>query len=219
MNQIGEGYVQVGRLNPSISFYINEKTEHKVVIKRILITQGFKELAVYKRINQLCLNGVPKLLDYWMDERYLYLKISHMAGISLNRIHEPSHAALKRHFIDRFDQVIFFAEQMLKNFHRTGYLHLDIKPENLMLDETLNLTLIDFGVSAASTEQQTNDGTLAFMAPEAVHMTAPVDELSDAFSLGMSLKYVVEGEISRLSRPGLERLSELCHQDKKLRRY
>lgn len=218
MNQIGEGYKQVGRKSAKISFYTNDKTEHQVVVKRTLITQGFKELAVYKKLNQLRLCGFPQLLDFWMDERHLYLKISHMPGISLNHIHEPCHSALKRRFIDQFDRMIFSAEEMLKNFHLTGFLHLDIKPENIMLDETLNLSLIDFGISSLPSDQQVKCGTLAYMAPEAVFMTAPVDELSDAFSLGMSLKYVLEGEINRLSCSGLQRLAALCHEDKKYRR-
>ena len=56
--------------------------------------------------------------------------------------------------------------------HIKGYLHLDIKPQNILVDENLNLRIADFG--SVSLFHQDNDkisevkGTSYFLAPEAI---------------------------------------------------
>jgi len=52
--------------------------------------------------------------------------------------------------------------------HENGFAHLDLKPENLMLDMDYNLKLIDFGFSAPikGYKQEKLMGTPAYMAPE-----------------------------------------------------
>lgn len=55
--------------------------------------------------------------------------------------------------------------------HEAGILHLDIKPDNMMMDETGKITLIDFGTSKIQGQVTTPPaddavGTPVFMAPE-----------------------------------------------------
>jgi WD40 repeat protein/serine/threonine protein kinase len=72
-----------------------------------------------------------------------------------------------------------------------GVLHRDIKPSNLLLDETGNVWVTDFGLAKAASDSDdlthTGDfvGTLRYMAPERFNGRA--DLRSDVYSLGLTL--------------------------------
>jgi WD40 repeat protein/serine/threonine protein kinase len=72
-----------------------------------------------------------------------------------------------------------------------GILHRDIKPSNLLLDDTGNVWVTDFGLAKATTDgddlTHTGDviGTLRYMAPE--RFNGQGDVRSDVYSLGLTL--------------------------------
>ena len=78
----------------------------------------------------------------------------------------------------------------LAHAHRAGVIHLDIKPDNLMLDENGVVKVLDFGIARVlkgdATATRRLAGTLRYMSPEQV-TGRPMDRRSDVFSLGCSL--------------------------------
>jgi len=84
--------------------------------------------------------------------------------------------------------------------HRCGVVHQDIKPKNILIDESGRPRLIDFGVARwrhawSDSQSGPSGGTLAFMAPEQArgeseHVGAP----SDMFGLGGVLYLLLTGQ-------------------------
>jgi serine/threonine-protein kinase len=78
----------------------------------------------------------------------------------------------------------------LAHAHRSGVVHFDIKPDNLMLDESGTVKVLDFGIarvlqSGLLVTRQLG-GTLRYMSPEQID-GQPLDHRSDVFSVGCAL--------------------------------
>ena len=78
----------------------------------------------------------------------------------------------------------------VNELHKLGILHLDIKPENITINDQWDVCLIDFGVALKKDGLQHESGrregkragTPGFRAPESIP-----DEKTDVFALGMTL--------------------------------
>ena len=68
--------------------------------------------------------------------------------------------------------------------HGKGVLHCDLKPANILIDQSLRPHLADFGQSRMSDDQTPSLGTLFFMAPEQADLAATPDVAWDVYALG-----------------------------------
>jgi serine/threonine protein kinase len=95
--------------------------------------------------------------------------------------------------------------EAVNHAHQRGLIHRDLKPGNIMVDETGQPKVLDFGVArvTGSDERATRQtelgqlvGTLAYMSPEQV-MGDPLemDIRSDVYSLGVILYELLSGRL------------------------
>ena len=80
-------------------------------------------------------------------------------------------------------------------------IHQDIKPANILLDDTLHYAITDFGISAQRGgvhefySEEGNSGTLAYMAPERfIEDAAPIPQ-SDIWAFGATLCEIITGSV------------------------
>jgi eukaryotic-like serine/threonine-protein kinase len=84
--------------------------------------------------------------------------------------------------------------------HEHGIVHRDVKPQNVILDETGSPKVTDFGIARSLDPKEglTDSGTLLgtsdYMAPEQARGMR-VDERSDQYSLGVLLYELLTGEV------------------------
>ena len=78
--------------------------------------------------------------------------------------------------------------------HEKGYVHADIKPNNIMLTAEGKVKLIDFGQSCPiGTRKERIQGTPDYIAPEQVKRKA-ITERTDVFNLGATMYWLLTGK-------------------------
>jgi serine/threonine-protein kinase len=95
-------------------------------------------------------------------------------------------------------RIIAQAAQGIEHAHRNGIIHRDIKPSNIILDESGNAKVMDFGLARSTEERSkltqsgTLIGTLDYMSPEQCR-GEEADGRTDIYSLGVVLYEALAG--------------------------
>src|SRR2546423_8394834 len=118
----------------------------------------------------------PFIAMEYVEGETLYALIRRQAALSIGR---------KLQLMDELCAGLHFA-------HRSGIVHRDIKPKNIMLDGDGVLKVLDFGIARISdaggggikTQAGMLMGTLNYMAPEQMMGLPDVDARADQFSAG-----------------------------------
>jgi len=98
--------------------------------------------------------------------------------------------------------------------HDAGVVHRDLKPENVMIDESGQAVIMDFGIARSESATLTRSGavvgTLAYMAPEQAQ-GQPVDHRADIYAFGLILYDLIGGRwrTSRHDSPMSEMLARI----------
>lgn len=92
----------------------------------------------------------------------------------------------------------FFLNQMLDSveyMHNKSVVHRDLKLENILVDDNLNLKVADFGFACYKNIDALRSyrGTMTYMAPEIKEGKTYVGKQVDMFSIGVILFIIVQG--------------------------
>jgi len=92
----------------------------------------------------------------------------------------------------------FFLHQMLESvgyMHNKRVVHRDLKLENILIDDNLNLKVADFGFACYKSIDNLKSyrGTMTYMAPEIKEGKNYVGTQVDTFSIGVILFIIVQG--------------------------
>ncbi|TWU21039.1 Serine/threonine-protein kinase PknB [Novipirellula galeiformis] len=141
---------------------------------------------------------VVRAYDAGQDGKVDYLVTEYVPGTDLRRLVRSNgpltmeHAAL----------VISQAAMGLQYAHNLGLVHRDVKPGNILVTPDGQAKVSDIGLAAYSYASNEDDpragkivGTADYLSPEQILNPSQVGPLSDIYSLGCTLYYVVAGKV------------------------
>ncbi|WP_260615749.1 serine/threonine-protein kinase [Microbispora sp. KK1-11] len=129
--------------------------------------------------------GIAQVFDYGESDGLAYLVMELVRG-------EPLSAILARNGVLGPDVTLDLVEQTARGLHaahRAGVIHRDVKPGNLLVTETGQVKITDFGIARALeaaplTATGTILGTAQYVSPEQAS-GATLSPASDVYSLGV----------------------------------
>jgi len=114
-----------------------------------------------------------------------YLLMEYVQGANLKLLIARSDQALA----DNVAQIIIDMALGLEQVHDSGFIHLDFKPENVMVTPNAKVRLIDFDLAQPKPVEPKkmpgNPGTPGYMSPEHLQHL-PLDERADIFAFGVT---------------------------------
>jgi serine/threonine-protein kinase len=151
-----------------------------------------QQLAEAQRQARIEHENVCPIYDVGEIDGQPYIAMQYIGGETLKA------AASHIPFEERI-RIMAIAARAIHAAHRTGVIHLDVKPSNIMLDQTpegrLKPYVLDFGVGRdlSRQEQARGRGTPSYMAPEQESPGGEVDRRTDIYGIGATLFEVLSG--------------------------
>jgi serine/threonine-protein kinase len=138
--------------------------------------------------------NIVSLHDFHDYDDVQYLIMEYVDGVTISqymkRMRSPMPYPMAASMMIQIAEALDFA-------HKSGYIHLDIKPSNVILKPDFNVVVIDFGIAheALSGELGRPMGTPGYMSPEQID-GGEVGATSDIFSMGMMLYEMITGKLA-----------------------
>jgi serine/threonine-protein kinase len=145
-----------------------------------------------KSVARLAHPNVVQVFDQGTDGSYVYLAMEYVAGCTLRDVLRERGALAPRAALDILEPVL----AALGAAHRAGFVHRDMKPENVLIGDDGRVKVADFGL-VRSVDTVTNTtgtvlGTVSYLAPEQIeHGTA--DARVDVYACGVVLYEMLTG--------------------------
>ncbi len=147
-----------------------------------------------RRVARLRHHGIVSVHDVGQEAGFCFIVFDLVEGTDLARQIQESRPGW-----GEAAQIVAQVAGHLHYAHEKGFVHRDIKPANILLDEKGRPVLADFGIAVTECELQhealTSMGTLAYMSPEQLTASGPVDVRTDVYSLGVVLYELLTGTL------------------------
>ncbi|HEY9843666.1 MAG TPA: protein kinase [Candidatus Obscuribacterales bacterium] len=162
--------------------------------ERELRIQRFRnEAAVMRLVDHPHIMGFHELLE--IDGEY-FMALEFLAGPGLDKL-APQLRNQPARLLDLIDQIA----DALEHIHARGIVHLDIKPENiLVVNDGQTAKLLDFGIARIEGMETPASshalvGTVSYMSPEQLQNSKLTEAQSDIYSLGVMMYEVFTGRL------------------------
>jgi serine/threonine-protein kinase len=151
------------------------------------------DLTARKRFNQGCevlskMQPHDCVIGYYGHGKIdgaLYLLMEYVEGSNLKLMYADHDPVL----LENVGNILIDMASGLEHVHESGYMHLDYKPENVLITRNAGVRLADFDLALPIPKEpkklSKNPGTPAYMAPEQL-LREGVDQRADIFAFGVS---------------------------------
>ena len=148
----------------------------------------------YEAVEKLSHPNIRAVYDVVSSGDTEYIVMEYVDGINLKQY-------MKGKGVLSWQEVLHFSTQIaraLSHAHSRGIIHMDIKPQNIMLPKDGTVKIADFGI-AQMDEADPNDaeealGSIHYISPEQAR-GGTVDARSDIYSLGVVMYEMLTGRL------------------------
>lgn len=173
------------------------ETGERFALKRVIrepheddryLIQALDEYEVSSKFNHASLR---KAFDCYRVKRWMRL---HEVQVLLELVNGISLEKHRQTDLHRIVEVFVAVASGLDALHEMGYVHADMKPNNVLITSSGAVKIIDFGQSCPiGHRKQRIQGTADYIAPEQVDRH-PLTRQTDVFNLGATLYWVLTGK-------------------------
>lgn len=152
---------------------------------RRFLDQAVQEQAIAQAFDHPAIRKIPRLIrkGTLLKTRELFLVMEYVDGVSMEKSPPGTFAAA----VDIFRQVA----RALAHMHERGFVHADMKPNNVIVSAEGKAKIIDLGQSCKiGTIKGRIQGTPDYIAPEQVHRQE-ITPRTDVYNLGATLYWAL----------------------------
>ncbi|NGO77832.1 Stk1 family PASTA domain-containing Ser/Thr kinase [Streptomyces sp. YC504] len=165
-----------------------------------------------KSVARLAHPNVVAVYDQGAQGAYVYLAMEYVAGCTLRDVLRERGALRPRAALDILEPVL----AALGAAHRAGFVHRDMKPENVLIGDDGRVKVADFGL-VRSVDTVTNTtgtvlGTVSYLAPEQIERGV-ADPRVDVYACGVVLYEMLTGAKPHTGESPAQILYKHLHED------
>jgi eukaryotic-like serine/threonine-protein kinase len=134
------------------------------------------------------IHHAPAIINYLSHGKvdgHLYLAVEYIEGANLKQMQQRDDPVVG----ENVAQILLDMAAGLEQVHDAGFMHLDFKPENVMVTRNATVKLVDFDLALPRGDKPHKlgkyGGTPVYMAPEILRKDT-VDHRADIFSFGVT---------------------------------
>lgn len=187
-----EGLISTGGM--SYIYIAKHPTTGEAIVVKVVRNKHLKNKEMLSRLlNEAKVIGltshpnIVKLFDLGQWEKGLYIAMEYVQGVSLRQFIKKNTISHKRAL-----EIVLQIAYALTHLHSHGVIHRDLKPDNVLITESGDIKLIDFGIAQflqpgdeRITKGRARVGTPNYMSPEQKENPDQVSFSTDIFSLGI----------------------------------
>lgn len=190
---------EIGRGAASIIYAVQDpKSKQVYALKHVeknepkdqrFIDQTISEYEIGSKVHHPAIRGIEKIIktrEMLVNVKEVFLLMEYVDGVSI----EKNPPKTFERSIDIFMQVA----SGLAALHKAGFVHADMKPQNVVVMADGRVKVIDLGQGCAiGTVKERIQGTPDYIAPEQVHRRA-ITPRTDVYNLGATMYWVFTGK-------------------------
>lgn len=203
LNQIIAGKYEISEIikrthEKVIAKCIHHSLHNNWLIKYVVKQDHLNEL---EALLELEVYHIPKIIDYYQSAKGTYYIMEYIPGMTMEDYTKRFRLTTKivLHWMRALSKII-------ADIHGQGFVHGDLKPENIMIVDEDVLALIDFGSSFKDLDSESF--TFDYVAPERLCDLTTIDDRSDVYSFGMMFKNILKQ--MKIRKRKLTRLVQRC---------
>jgi len=182
---------EIGRGAASVIYLVQDpKTKRVWALKHVekenpkdqrFLDQALKEVEVSQKIKSPFVRTIDRVIKgrQLLSVNEVYVLMEYVDGISVEQ-HPPKDFA-------QAVSIFLQTAKGLHQMHEAGFVHADMKPNNIVVNEAGEVKIIDLGQACSiGTVKERIQGTPDYIAPEQVHLR-PITPQTDIYNLGATM--------------------------------